>query len=140
MRQTYYGVSSTVYQQLEKDINLYSQLTRNSFNRALDKTQKQALLVEKEALKKAIQQQLSNSGMILGFLNSEQIEAVETEIENINSEEIKGMLRSNFIPYLQLEALIVSLSTIRETTALTNLIFFLERAKQNEQSIIVWIM
>ncbi|OIJ14224.1 hypothetical protein BKP37_09075 [Anaerobacillus alkalilacustris] len=140
MRQTYYGVRSTVYQQLEKDINLYSQLTRNLYNRALGKDQKQAVLTEKEALKATIQQQLSNSGIILGFLNSEQIEEVETEIENISSEELKGILRSNFIPYFQLESLIVSLSTIRETAALTNLIFFLERAKQNEQNIIVWIM
>ncbi|MEK4252555.1 hypothetical protein [Ureibacillus sp. FSL K6-2830] len=140
MRQTYYGVDSVLYHELENHIKQFSQLTRDLFSQAITKEQKVALMKEKEEWKETIQNKLLEDGTILGFLTMEQIDDVETTIQVIEDEEIKGLLRSNFIPNHKLEEVIVSLMKVDSTDYVKNLIFFLEKAKQNQQSVIVWIM
>ncbi|WP_169087349.1 hypothetical protein [Paenibacillus sp. PL91] len=140
MRQAYYGVNSTFFDGQANEIARFNELTRKLFKTGLEKEQELALMSEREALKGAIQSQLSDHGTLLGFLSLEQIEEVEAAVQSLPNDDNKMLLGSNRIPYARLEEAIGALAAVEQTEPVANLIFFLERAKQNKQHVIVWMM
>ncbi|NHN34402.1 hypothetical protein [Paenibacillus agricola] len=140
MRQTYFGVDSEQYIQLQDDLFEFSSLTKDLFKPSLEKEQRVALLKEKDSLKEIIQLKLSETGTILGFLNQEQTDELEAAADAIDNKDIQFLLRTNGIPKQRLEDVIAVVMNFDENIAMKNLAFFLERAKQQHLSVIVWIM
>ncbi|OMD92785.1 hypothetical protein [Paenibacillus odorifer] len=140
MRQSYYGVDGHVYHELKVDLALYSKLTRELFNKETSQEQKAVLKHEKDELQQSIQDCLTSNGEILGFLKEVQIEQVEKAAILIENEGIRALLGSNLIPLEHMGELISTLMEINSPESPASLIYILEKAKQNQQHIVVWIM
>jgi hypothetical protein len=140
MRQTYYGVEQASFISLEQDISKYSQYTRDLFNPGFNHEEKVAIEKAKLVLKEKIQENLAESGRILGFLTMEKVENLQADLKTLEDGVSKRALQSNMIPYDKLEDLLFYLMGLPASEPLKNIRFFLERARQKKQSIIVWIM
>jgi len=140
MRQTYYGVNNGIYRELEFDLHRYNILSREKFNSATDQEQKNSIQFDKVTLQESIHLKLKEEGVILGFLTLEQIEQLESMVHELNNSMLEGALGSNVIPKDQIEKLLGELMLLENLPHVRNLIFFLERAKQNNLNVVVWIM
>ncbi|WML58662.1 hypothetical protein [Neobacillus sp. PS2-9] len=139
MRQTYYGVDSILFEELEEYIKEYIQLTKEMFNKELARDEKLVIKQKKDELRQWIQTKLLEGGSILGFLTEEQVDELHAQIQSMD-EKLAVQLNSNFIAYSQLEELILVFMEQQEINVLKNLTYFLEKAKQKQQHVIVWIM
>jgi hypothetical protein len=140
MRQTYYGVEQATFIRLEQDISKYIQYTRDLFNPGFDREEKTAIEKAKLVLEERIQEDLTESGQILGFLTMEKVENLQAVLQTLEDGVNKRALQSNVIPYEKMEDLLFFLMGLPASEPLKNIRFFLEKARQKKQSIIVWIM
>ncbi|MDQ1908946.1 hypothetical protein RAC89_00340 [Paenibacillus sp. GD4] len=141
MRQTYYGVSSETFTALEDKLKQYSELTKQLFHPRLEKEQRMIALTKRTELKNTIQAELTASGVLLGFINDGQIEEWEATVSKIENEEIGQLLRSNCIPFSRLESVLAGLMSAQaKGSVMEKAAFFLERAEQQRQNVIVWIV
>lgn len=139
MRQTYYGVEQEDVPRIEQNISKFSQYTRDLFNPRFDREEKAALEKSKLALKETIQEDLEENGAILGFLTMDKVEQLQAVLQTHEDGGIKRELQSNVIPYEKIEEVLFSLLVLPALEPVKNIRFFLEKARQKKQSIIVWI-
>lgn len=140
MRQTYYGVSDVAFIELQETLQQYTLLAKQLVSPELDKKEKSVALLRRNELKAGIQKNLDQSGILIGFLNDKQALSLETAIQKIGNREVQSLLRTNGIPECKLEEVLSALLGIQSDDICTDVIFFLERAKQLRRNVIVWIM
>lgn len=66
--------------------------------------------------------------------------AKELAIQGMANKEAKSFLRTNGIPERKLEEVLAALMELESGSASSNVSFYLERAKQQRQNVIVWIV
>lgn len=139
MRQTYYAVSDESFAGLQNDLQQYTALAKQLLTPGLNTGKKAAVLQQRNDLKADIQTKLTESGTLLGFLNDDEVEAFEAANQGMANIEAKSFLRTNGIPEQELEGVLAALMELDSGGASANVSFFLERAKQQRQNVIVWI-
>jgi hypothetical protein len=139
MQQSYYAVQKGLYDDLMGSIKNYNELFNVTFNKEISRAERLKVMEEKDQVEEVIVNSLKKNGQLLGFFSEKEFEDYGTSLKPL-SDDIRGILGSNSIPLSAIEGILVELMQYNDNEKLNKLFMFLENARKQDKSIIVWII
>ncbi|NNU78349.1 hypothetical protein [Clostridium estertheticum] len=140
MRQVYYAVENELFQKLKLEIKKYNKILQKVYDKQISKTDRLNFIDEKEKSEIMIQDVLQEKTNLIGYFTEEELESLEGCIILLENKRTYNILKSNSINSEGIEDILVELMEQEEKKIIKKLILFLEKAKKDNKSIIVWIM
>lgn len=139
MRQNYYAIHNDLFGKLVENIEVYNNLLKATFDKCAPRTERLKVMEDKGKLEKKIVDELKNNGHLLGFFLEKEFDDYKNSIELLK-EETRKFLDTNTIAYHSMDEILGELMEYDNNKHLKKLSIFLENAKKQDKSIVVWIM
>lgn len=139
MKQSYYAVQKSLYDELLGFIKNYNKLLKVTFNKEISRAERLKVMEEKDQLEEKIVNSLKKAGQLLGFFSEKEFEDYSASLKLL-SEDTRELLGINSIPLSSIEGILVELMQLYDNKSLKKLSMFLENARKQDKYILVWIM
>jgi hypothetical protein len=139
MKQSYYAMQKSLYDELMGHIKNYNELLKVTFNKEISRVERLKSMEEKGEVEEKIVSSLKKTGQLLGFFSEKEFEEYGASLKLL-SEDTRELLGTNSIPLSQIEGILVELMQHNDKKEIKKLSMFLENARKQDKYIIVWIM
>lgn len=139
MRQNYYLIHNDLFGKLVGNIEVYNKLLKATFDKSIPREERLKAMEDKGKLEEKIVAELKNNGQLLGFFTEKEFDSYKNSIDLLR-DEIRKFLDNNTISYDSMDEILGELMKHDNNRHIKKLSVFLENAKKQDKSIVVWIM